>query len=61
MMVDQPTNSSEPRTPADEPPHYSAEAVRGGEIILRGRWQRLVFIAGLVGFGILAVLVTVAG
>jgi hypothetical protein len=26
---------------------YSAERVRGGEIILRTRWQRLVFVAGL--------------
>jgi hypothetical protein len=34
--------------------------VRGGEIILRRRWQRLVFIAGLIGFGILAVIVILA-
>ena len=29
-------------------PHYSAEQVRGGRIILRTRTHRLIFIAGLV-------------
>jgi len=29
---------------------YPAEKARGGEIILRRRWQRIVFIAGLVGW-----------
>ena len=28
---------------------YPAEKARGGEIILLKRWQRVVFIAGLVG------------
>jgi hypothetical protein len=28
---------------------YPAEKARGGEIILRKRWQRAVFIAGLAG------------
>lgn len=28
---------------------YPAEKARQGEIILRRRWQRIVFIAGLVG------------
>jgi hypothetical protein len=28
---------------------YPAEKARGGEIILRKRWQRVVFIAGLAG------------
>ncbi|MEZ5831241.1 MAG: hypothetical protein R3D05_08665 [Dongiaceae bacterium] len=28
---------------------YPADKARGGEIILRSRWQRVVFIAGLVG------------
>lgn len=58
-MIDEPTN--QPPASTEGQPHYSAEAVRGGEIILRRRWQRLVFIAGLVGFGILAAVVTVAG
>jgi hypothetical protein len=26
---------------------YSAEKARGGEIVLRKRWQRAVFVAGL--------------
>jgi hypothetical protein len=33
--------------PAQRPP-YPAEKARGGEIILRHRWQRGLFIAGLV-------------
>jgi hypothetical protein len=37
-------------------PHYSAERARGGEIILRTRAERLIFIAGLVGAVILALL-----
>lgn len=34
--------------------HYPAEKARQGEIILRKRWQRSVFIAGLVGFVLFA-------
>jgi hypothetical protein len=30
-----------------EPPPYPAEKARGGEIILRARWQRIVFALGL--------------
>ena len=30
-----------------EPAPYPAEKARGGEIILRRRWQRVVFVAGL--------------
>jgi len=30
-----------------QPPPYPAERARGGEIILRRRWQRVVFITGL--------------
>jgi hypothetical protein len=33
----------------------SAEKARQGEIILRKRWQRVVFIAGLVGIVVLAI------
>jgi hypothetical protein len=33
---------------------YSGEEVRQGEIILRKRWMRVVFIAGLVGCALLA-------
>jgi hypothetical protein len=30
-----------------QPPPYPAEKARGGEIILRRPWQRIVFILGL--------------
>ncbi len=33
---------------------YSAEKARGGEIILRARWQRAIFIGGLVGAMLIA-------
>lgn len=37
---------------------YPAEKARGGEIILRARWQRVVFAAGL---GAVVILVLVLG
>jgi len=33
---------------------YPAEKARQGEIILKSSWQRAIFIAGLVGFVVLA-------
>lgn len=42
------------RRGANRAPHYSAEQVRGGEIILRTRIERLIFIAGLIGAVILS-------
>ena len=42
--------------PVHEPPPYPAEKARGGEIILRTRARRIVFIAGLVGAVVLVVL-----
>ncbi len=33
----------------DEPKPYPADKARGGEIILRSRGRRLIFLAGLVG------------
>jgi hypothetical protein len=42
--------------PKDEPPPYPAETARGGEIILRTRTQRMIFIAGLAGAVILVLL-----
>jgi len=39
------------------PPHYSAEDIRGGDIILRTRARRLIFIAGLAGILLLVILV----
>jgi len=40
-----------------EPAPYPAEKARGGEVILRRRWQRVVFALGLVApFVLLALL-----
>lgn len=41
----------------NEPIVLSAEKARQGEIVLRKRWQRVVFIAGLAGMVVLAVAV----
>lgn len=49
------------RSLAEEGQHHSAQDVRGGEIILRTRARRLIFIAGLAGFVILALVLSVAG
>ena len=40
---------------------FSGRDARQGEIILRSRWQRAVFIAGLAGIVLLTVLATCAG
>jgi hypothetical protein len=39
--------------PSKRDTSYPAEKARGGEIILRRRWQRVVFIAGLAGAALL--------
>jgi len=39
---------------------YSAEEVRQGEIILRTRTRRLIFIAGLIGLVVLALVMQFA-
>lgn len=44
-----------------EPIHISAQDARGGEIILRTRARRLIFIAGLAGFVLLAILTRLIG
>lgn len=44
------------RTDTETPSPYPAEKARGGEIILRTRWQRAVFIAGLAAAVVLAYL-----
>ncbi|WP_156032304.1 peptide ABC transporter permease [Parvularcula oceani] len=41
----------------DEKQTVSGERARQGEVVLRKRWQRGVFIAGLAGIVLLAVLV----
>ncbi|MBZ9720070.1 hypothetical protein EOA22_06975 [Mesorhizobium sp. M7A.F.Ca.US.014.04.1.1] len=44
----------------DNGPVFSAEQARQGEIILRTRTRRVMFIAGLVGIVILAIVVRLA-
>ncbi|HYY37146.1 MAG TPA: hypothetical protein VE801_05360 [Xanthobacteraceae bacterium] len=41
-----------------QPPPYPAEKARGGEIILRRPWQRIIFILGLALPLLLLVLIT---
>jgi hypothetical protein len=40
---------------------YPAEQARQGEIVLRKRWQRIVFIAGLTGAVLLGLILAVWG
>ena len=40
---------------------YPAEKARQGEIILRRPWQRIVFIAGLIGMAVLGALIGAFG
>ena len=49
-----------PARPAPPKPQapYSAEDARGGEIILRSRMQRTIFVAGLVGAVLLGLLLS---
>lgn len=47
--------------PTMPPQDYPADKARGGEIILRTRTQRAIFIAGLVGAVVLAAVLTIAG
>jgi hypothetical protein len=44
----------------DEAPVFSAEQARQGEIILRTRTRRIIFVAGLVGIVILIAVVRFA-
>ena len=45
-----------PQQRPDEPIHIDADKARGAEIILTGRRNRAIFIAGLVGFVVLALI-----
>jgi hypothetical protein len=47
--------------PKDESPPYPAEKARGGEIILRTRTQRIIFISGLVGAVLIALIFNFLG
>ena len=61
MIGDPPrTPRKDGRPPPAEPAH-SAEDVRQGEIVLRTPLRRAIFIAGLVGFVVLAVILAWAG
>ncbi len=44
----------------DEGPVFSSQNARQGEIILHTRTQRVIFIAGLVGIVVLALVVSLA-
>lgn len=46
--------------PRDRPNEYPAEKARQGEIVLRTRWQRIVFIGGLAGIVLLLLVLRVA-
>jgi hypothetical protein len=54
-----PVREAPPRpapSPSGDKLSYSAEKARGGDIILRTRWQRAIFIGGLVGAVVLVLL-----
>lgn len=51
--------SPQPAPPPKEPRRYSDDEVRGGEIILRTSAQRIIFIAGLAGAALLALVLRV--
>ncbi|MEX2628709.1 MAG: hypothetical protein WD341_02140 [Tistlia sp.] len=38
------------------PREYSGDKARQGEVILKARWQRVVFVAGLVGLALVLLL-----
>lgn len=48
------------RMPDERPIHLTAEQARGGEIVLRTPRRRGIFIAGLVGMGLLALIGSLA-
>jgi hypothetical protein len=59
MVRDGPAQRPPPRKneQGDEPPPYPASKARGADIVLRKRWQRWVFIGGLVAAVVLALIV----
>ncbi len=57
-MMDQDAPPPRPASPRpEEPQHIAAQDARGGEIILRTRKRRAIFIGGLAAWALLAVLV----
>jgi len=59
MPSDTHAEQAAPRPGDPNPNRHSAEAVRGGRIVLHSRRRRTIFIAGLVGAVVLALLVGV--
>ena len=55
------TDPQHSRTERQKQPTIDAQDARGGEIILRTRRRRTIFIAGLVGFVLLVIVLTLAG
>lgn len=49
----------QPAPPPKRPPDDAGEKVRGGAIVLRTRARRIIFIAGLAGAVVLALLLAV--
>jgi hypothetical protein len=49
-----------PRDGPPQPAPYPAEKARGGEIVLRTRLRRIIFVGGLIGVGVLVVLLLIA-
>jgi hypothetical protein len=43
------------------PREYPADKARQGEIILKARWQRVLFISGFVGIVVLALVLQLIG
>jgi hypothetical protein len=52
--------NSQPKS-RESGPVYSGRDVRQGDIILRKRWERAVFAAGLVGALVLAIVIVLIG
>ena len=52
---------TDPQHRPDEPIHIDAQDARGGEIVLRKRRNRLIFLAGIAGFVLLAIALRLFG
>jgi|GEM_PF-685019 len=57
-MKDKPNPKSKPET---KPEKISADEARGGEIILRSRRRRMIFLGGLIGMVVIAIILRIAG
>jgi hypothetical protein len=60
-MTDPDRRRGEPAERPEEPIRIEAADARAGDIVLRKRWQRRVFIAGLVGITLLILVVRIVG